>query len=95
MLSSPRCAKPPAVALLGSRQVGKTTLAEQVARRRGFEFKCTDAPRLTKSMQVVSDDLGLSHLWVVYPGDLQYPLAPGITALPLKEVGAVALEVAA
>lgn len=49
----------PAVALLGARQVGKTTLAEQVARRRGFEFKCTDAPRLTKSMHVVSDTVAL------------------------------------
>ena len=64
-------------------------------RRWGFEFKCTDAPRLTKSMHVVADDLGLAHLWVVYPGDLRYPLATGIAALPLKEIGTVALDVAA
>ena len=57
-------------------------------RRWGFEFKCTDAPRVTKSMRVVGDDLGLEHLWVVYPGDREYPLADDITALPLKKIGA-------
>ena len=58
--------------------------------RWGFEFKCTDAPRTTKSMHIVSQDLRLAHLYVVYPGDLRYPLADGITALPLKEIGTVA-----
>ena len=57
-------------------------------RRWGFEFKCTDAPRVTKSMRVVGDDLGLEHLWVVYPGDREYPLAAAVTALPLKKIGA-------
>ena len=57
-------------------------------RRWGFEFKCTDAPRTTKSMRVVVDDLKLEHLWVVYPGDREYPLADAITALPLKKIGA-------
>ena len=57
-------------------------------RRWGFEFKCADAPRTTKSMRVVADDLGLEHLWVVYPGDREYPLADAVTALPLKRIGA-------
>ena len=57
--------------------------------RWGFEFKCSDAPRSAKSMHTVSQDLGLSHLWVVYPGELRYPLADSITALPLKEIGTV------
>ena len=60
-------------------------------RRWGFEFKCTDAPRTTKSMHVVIDDLGLEHLWVVYPGDREYPLTDAITALPLKKIGACEL----
>ena len=55
-------------------------------RRWGFEFKCTDAPRTTKSMRVVVDDLKLEHLWVVYPGDREYPLADAVTALPLKKI---------
>ena len=57
--------------------------------RWGFEFKCSDAPRSAKSMHVVSQDLGLRHLWVAYPGELRYPLADSITALPLKEIGTV------
>ncbi len=54
--------------------------------RWGFEFKCTDAPRTTKSMRIVMDDLGLEHLWVVYPGQTEYPLDTRITALPLDSV---------
>ena len=55
-------------------------------RRWGFEFKCADAPRTTKSMHSVSRDLGLQHLWVIYPGDLEYPLTDKITAVPLKKI---------
>ena len=61
-------------------------------RRWGFEFKCTDAPRTTKAMHVVIDDLGLSHLWVVYPGSLRYSLTDRITALPLVEVDRIAFQ---
>ena len=59
--------------------------------RWGFEFKCTDAPRTSKSMHVVLQDLGLEHLWVVYPGDLEYPLTERITAMPLNRVSEVSL----
>jgi len=61
-------------------------------RRWGFEFKCTDAPRTTRSMHIVLEDLGLEHLWIVYPGDLEYPLTEAITALPLKKVNDVSLR---
>ena len=64
-------------------------LLHRHGRRWGFEFKCTDAPRTTKSMRIVSEDLNLSHLYVAYPGDLRYALDDGITALPLKEIGAI------
>ena len=56
--------------------------------RLGFEFKCSDAPRTTRSMHIVAKDLGLRHLWVVYPGDRAYALAENISALPLKHIGA-------
>ena len=55
-------------------------------RRWGFEFKCTDAPRTTKSMHAVIADLGLAHLWVLYPGNQEYPLTDTITALPLQQI---------
>ena len=61
-------------------------------RRWGFEFKCADGPRTTRSMHVVIDDLGLEHLWVVYPGDRQYPLTGAITALPLTRVRDIELR---
>lgn len=60
--------------------------------RWGFEFKCTDAPKTTKSMHVVLKDLGLEHLWVVYPGNQQYDMTESITALPLKEIGNISLS---
>jgi predicted AAA+ superfamily ATPase len=58
-------------------------------RRWGVEFKCTDAPKTTKSMQIALEDLKLEHLWVVYPGTQSYPLTDRITALPLREMGAL------
>ena len=61
-------------------------------RRWGFEFKCTGAPRTTKSMHIAISDLGLEHLWVVYPGSLEYPLGEKITALPLSSVGGLELR---
>ena len=64
-------------------------------KRWGFEFKCSDAPRTTKSMHIAGDDLGLEHLWVVYPGELQYPMGDSITALPLKRIGELRLRGAA
>lgn len=67
-------------------------LLHRHGRRWGFEFKCTDAPKTTKSMHVALEDLKLEHLWVVYPGTLRYPMADQITALPLREVHALALK---
>jgi hypothetical protein len=34
----------------------------------GFEFKHADAPRITPSMSVGATDLGISRVYVVYPG---------------------------
>ncbi len=64
----------------------------QQSRRWGFEFKCTETPRTTKSMHIVKADLELEHLWVIYPGELEYRLAHGVTALPLSRVHELALR---
>lgn len=61
-------------------------------RRWGFEFRCTDAPRTTKSMRTVMADLGLERLFAVYPGEAEYPLDDRITALPLAGVAALDLR---
>jgi uncharacterized protein len=57
--------------------------------RIGFEFKCTDAPGMTKSMHISIKDLQLNHLYVVYPGDQRYPLADNTTALPVSQLNSM------
>jgi uncharacterized protein len=52
-------------------------------RRLGFEFKLSDAPTLTRSMHISLEDLGLHHLWVVYPGSTSYRLHESVTAVGL------------
>ncbi|GEM_PF-2185119 len=47
-----------------------------------------DAPRKTKSMDVVREDLNLAHLWVIYPGRDRYRLSEDITVLPLRDIRA-------
>lgn len=56
-------------------------------KRFGFEFKYADAPSLTRSMHVSLQDLGLDHLWVVYPGSEVYRLNEKVTVVPLALVG--------
>ncbi len=53
-------------------------------RRVGVEFKRTDAPHLTLSMRIALHDLALDALYVVYPGDRRYALAPQVEAVPLS-----------
>ncbi|MYD72421.1 MAG: ATP-binding protein [Acidobacteria bacterium] len=50
--------------------------------RVGVEIKRVDAPRRTRSMAVAVEDLRLDALYVVYPGDTQYPIDDRITAIP-------------
>lgn len=52
-------------------------------RRIGVEFKRSDAPKLTPSMRIAMDDLKLDALYVVYPGQHRYVLAPRVEAVPL------------
>lgn len=52
-------------------------------RRIGVEFKRVDVPTVTRSMRIAADDLQLDALYVVYPGDRRFALAPGVEAVPL------------
>jgi predicted AAA+ superfamily ATPase len=52
-------------------------------KRLGFEFKYSDAPRRTKSMHSALNDLALDHLYVIHPGEHQFPMTESITATPL------------
>jgi uncharacterized protein len=51
----------------------------------GFEFKCTDQPKITKSMVSGSDSLGLDHLYIVTPVQETFPLSERTTVLALKD----------
>jgi uncharacterized protein len=61
-------------------------LVAREGQRHGFEFKCGDAPQVTRSMHVVLADLQLTKLWVVYPGTRRYDLADRITVIPLSDL---------
>jgi len=52
--------------------------------KRGFEFKYSEAPKLTKSMKIAREDLNLPQLYVIYPGQDQYPLGDKIMAVGLQ-----------
>lgn len=51
-----------------------------------IEIKYADAPGASRSMRVALDDLGLEHLWVVYPGQHEYALDERISALPVHSL---------
>jgi uncharacterized protein len=55
-------------------------------KRIGFEFKYTDAPRITRSMQIASQDLNLDHLYVIFPGKESFALSERITAQGLDSI---------
>lgn len=55
-------------------------------RRVGVEFKRSDAPHLTPSMQIALHDLALDALYVVYPGERRYALSEHVEVLPLHSV---------
>ena len=60
------------------------------ARRLGYEVKRAEAPRLTRSMRSAMETLNLDSLDVVHAGTQRYRLAPGVRALPARELeGAV------
>jgi predicted AAA+ superfamily ATPase len=55
--------------------------------RFGVECKRVDGPRLTPSMRTAIEDLELDKIFVIYPGNLSFPIADQITALPISELG--------
>jgi predicted AAA+ superfamily ATPase len=55
-------------------------------KRYGIEVKFSEAPEVTRSMHVALQDLGLEHLWVIYPGEHNYPVTEQITVWPLREL---------
>ena len=54
--------------------------------RLGFEFKCTDQPKITKSMISASEFLSLDHLFIVTPVEETFQLEEKVTVLALKDI---------
>lgn len=54
-------------------------------RRLGFEFKCTDQPKITKSMNSARDALALDHLFIVTPIEETFRLDEKSTVVALKD----------
>ena len=54
--------------------------------RRGYEFKRTDAPRVTNSMLSATKLLGLSGLDVIHVGGDTYPMAHGVRAVGGRDI---------
>jgi predicted AAA+ superfamily ATPase len=57
-------------------------------KRIGFEMKISDAPTMTKSMAIAMKDLGLSRIYVVYPGTRSYRLASSVEVVSLSDLPA-------
>ena len=53
----------------------------------GVECKRTDTPRLTRSIVIAMEDLGLERVAVVYPGVKRFPLSEQVEAVPLAVMG--------
>ncbi|MFA6118312.1 MAG: ATP-binding protein [Parachlamydiales bacterium] len=54
-------------------------------KRFGFEFKCTDQPKITKSMLSAYESLALDHLFIVTPIEETFRLDKNTTVLALKD----------
>ncbi len=56
-------------------------VVERGGKRYGFEFKVTEKPGVTHSMTIAKEDLGLDKVYLVYPGELSFPLRDGMETL--------------
>lgn len=55
----------------------------------GIEVKFSETPTITRSMRSAVDELALTHLWVIYPGQHAYPVHEQITVWPLQQIPAL------
>lgn len=58
-------------------------------KRYGVEFKLNEAPAITPSIHIAVRDLGLSHLWIVYPGKQDYPVDDKISVCSIYHLATI------
>jgi predicted AAA+ superfamily ATPase len=59
----------------------------------GIEAKYGDAPTLTRSLHSALEELSLSHIWILYPGQKRYQLDPRVSVLPLTELKQLQIDI--
>ena len=59
-------------------------------KRLGFEFKCADAPRMTKSIHSAMEDLNLDKVFVVYPGKESYRIEKNVEVVSILDIDSLA-----
>lgn len=59
-------------------------MLQRGGKRLGFEFKYSDAPKITSSMRTALMDLALDHLYVIHPGTGSFPMTEQVTAYGLE-----------
>ena len=52
----------------------------------GIECKRTDTPRLTPSIRIALEDLGLDRVAILYPGTKRFPITEQVEAVPLQTI---------
>lgn len=55
----------------------------------GVECKRTDTPRVTPSIRIALNDLGLDRVAVIYPGEKRFPLTERVDAVPLRDLASL------
>ncbi len=60
---------------------------EKNGRLCGVEVKYTQAPALTPSIKAAIEEVSLKHVWIIYPGKQEYPLAKNVTVVPVGGSG--------
>lgn len=65
---------------------------EKKGRLYGVEVKYSQAPAVTPSMRAALAELSLTHVWVIYPGAAQFPLARHVTAMPLSDISSDSIK---
>ncbi len=61
-------------------------LIQQGGRLRGFEVKRSSAPAITRSMRIALNDLELSQIDLIYPGEKTFPLSDRIRAVSANRI---------
>ncbi len=88
---TPRLARPDHAYFWATHQgAGLDLLLIKGGKKHGVEIKRQDAPRMTPSMRVTLEDLGLESLTVVYPGSRSYKIASDVSVIPLQDLGRLA-----